>query len=216
MLLTQSFSWSCSQGGDSGFHHLKACLGLRSSSKLTHMISGGVLSSSTCGSLHRDARVLTTWYLTCLGRGSDKRERDRETHPEGQTDRKREIYYKTVSWVNHQPFHHSLWEGNESLSSTRAQEEQIKCVCVCVCVCVCACVCVCRERERRLSTGEGQVCLTSFIQSVPTIFLSLIFCCTWANPASIQALEIQSSVSVIAFQSRSLELFFAWRSLLNL
>ena len=147
MLLTQSLSWSCSQGGDSGFHHLKACLGLRSSSKLTHMISGGVLSSSTCGSLHRDARVLTTWYLTCLGRGSDKRERDRETHPEGQTDRKREIYYKTVSWVNHQPFHHSLWEGNESLSSTRAQEEQIKCVCVCVCVCVRVCVCVERQRE---------------------------------------------------------------------
>ena len=93
--LTQSLLWSCSQGGDSGFHHLKACLGLRSSSKLTHMIAGGVLISSTCESLHRGAGVLT-WYLTCLGRVSDERERDRETYPERQTERQRQREKSTI------------------------------------------------------------------------------------------------------------------------
>ena len=63
--------------------------------------------------------------------------------------------------MNHQPIHYSLWEGNESLSSTHAQEEQIKLHLLkgvsknfwpyfktSVCVCVCENVCVERERER--------------------------------------------------------------------
>ena len=125
-------------------------------------------------------------------------ERPRETHTERQTERK--IYYKTVSWVNHQPFHQSLWEGNESRISTHTQEEQIKLHLLkgvsknfwpYFKTTVCVCMCGERERERELSTGKGQICLTSFIQSVPTIFLSLIFRCTWANLASIQALEMK-------------------------
>ena len=155
VILTQSLLWSCGQGGDLGFHPLKACLGLRSSSKLTHMIAGGVLSSSTCESLHRDAGVLTTWYLSGE---SEWWEGERQRDPPRETETEREIYYKTVSWVNHQPIHYSLWEGNESLSSTHAQEEQIKLHLLKgvsknfwpyfkTSVCVCECVCIERERE---------------------------------------------------------------------
>ena len=126
-------------------------------------------------------------------------ERPRETHTERQTERK--IYYKTVSWLNHQPFHQSLWEGTESRSSTHAQEEQIKLHLLKGVSknfwpyfknTVCVCVCVCGERERERAEHRKRTNMSDLIfPKCSNYFLSLIFRCTWANLASIQALEMK-------------------------
>lgn len=99
-----------------------------------------------------------------------RRERD--------TEREREscnTFYKIVSKVNHQLFHHILFEGNESLSSAHTQEVGIKLhllkgVSKNFWPYFKTTIYIERERGRELSVGEGQVCLTSFIQSGSTIF----------------------------------------------
>ena len=151
-------------------------------------------------------------------------ERPRETHTERQTERK--IYYKTVSWVNHQPFHQSLWEGNESRISTHIQEEQIKLHLLkgvsknfwpYFKTTVCVCMCGERERERERAEHRKRPNMSDLIYpkcsnyfSVSHLLLHMSKSCIHSSPGN------ESSVSVIALQSRISELFLAWRSLLTL
>ena len=105
-------------------------------------------------------------------------ERPRETHTERQTERK--IYYKTVSWVNHQPFHQSLWEGNESRISTHTQEEQIKLHLLkgvsknfWPYFKTTVCVCMCGERERESWAQEKAKYVWPHLSKVFQLFFCL-------------------------------------------
>ena len=145
--------------------------GSGSSSKLTHMTAEG------------SPQFLTTWVspqgclsahnmISDLSRESEWREGGRETHRERESCN---TFYKIVSEVNHQLFHHILFEGNESLSSAHTQEVGIKLhllkgVSKNFWPYFKTTIYRERERGRELSVGEGQVCLTSFIQSGSTIF----------------------------------------------
>jgi len=95
VILTQSLLWSCSQGGDLGFWRLAWGWGAPPSSLTWLLGESSVpqhvsLSTGMLECLQHDI---------CLGRVSDERERDRETHPERQRQREKSTIKQSHEWT---------------------------------------------------------------------------------------------------------------------